>query len=104
MIDINYKPVLKREIEILPAMDEKKQLSLIVLRDKEGITNKNLAMPAELLLILQMFDGSNSIKDIQSNIMKQTNVLLPESELIHLAEELDNSLFLENEKTNDMPQ
>ncbi|MBP7795770.1 MAG: AmmeMemoRadiSam system protein B [Elusimicrobiales bacterium] len=99
MIDINYKPVLKRETEILPAMDEKKQMSLIVLRDKEGITNKNLAMPAELLLILQMFDGSNSIKEIQSNIMKQTNVLLPESELIHLAEELDNALFLENEKT-----
>ncbi|MEF3279483.1 MAG: AmmeMemoRadiSam system protein B [Elusimicrobiota bacterium] len=102
MIDSNYKPLLRSEIEILPARDEKQDANFILIRDKEGLTDKSLIMPFEMLIIIGMFDGNTSIKDIQTEIMKETKTLLPESELIHIVKELDDAYFLENERSKEL--
>lgn len=102
MIDTNTKPVLRSEIEIIPAHDKEENQTFIILQDKEGLVDKRVIMPFETIAILQMLNGENSIKDIQTIIMKETGTLLPESELIHLVNELDNTYFLENERTQQL--
>lgn len=96
MITSDYRPLLKQGVEILPAEHEGNKI--IILKDNEGITNKTLVMPIESLAILQFFNGSNTIKDIQSTILKMTGELISEADIINFVKQLDEANFLENEK------
>jgi len=100
MITSDYKPILKRGVEILPAKD--KERDLILLKDNEGITNQVLVMPVETIALIQFFDGQNSIKDIQNQILKLTNHLVSEYEIIEFVKQLEQANFLENEKVNEI--
>jgi AmmeMemoRadiSam system protein B len=100
MITSDYKPILKRGVEILPAKDKEREL--ILLKDNEGITNQVLVMPVETIGLIQFFDGQNSIKDIQNQILKLTNHLVSEYEIIEFVKQLEQANFLENEKVNEI--
>ena len=100
MITSDYKPLLKRGVEILPARDKEREL--ILLKDNEGITNQVLVMPVETIALIQFFDGQNSIKDIQNQILKLTNHLVSEYEIIEFVKQLEQANFLENEKVNEI--
>jgi AmmeMemoRadiSam system protein B len=100
MITSDYKPILKRGVEILPAKDKEREL--ILLKDNEGITNQVLVMPVETITLIQFFDGQNSIKDIQNQILKLTNHLVSEYEIIEFVKQLEQANFLENEKVNEI--
>jgi len=100
MITSDYKPILKRGVEILPARDKEREL--ILLKDNEGITNQVLVMPVETIALIQFFDGQNSIKDIQNQILKLTNHLVSEYEIIEFVKQLEQANFLENEKVNEI--
>jgi len=100
MITSDYKPILKRGVEILPAKDKEREL--ILLKDNEGITNQVLVMPVETIALIQFFDGQNSIKDIQNQILKLTNHLVSEYEIIEFVKQLEQANFLENEKVNEI--
>jgi len=100
MITSDYKPILKRGVEILPAKDKEREL--ILLKDNEGITNQVLVMPVETIALIQFFNGQNSIKDIQNQILKLTNHLVSEYEIIEFVKQLEQANFLENEKVNEI--
>jgi len=100
MITSDYKPLLKRGVEILPAKDKEREL--ILLKDNEGITNQVIVMPVETIALIQFFDGQNSIKDIQNQILKLTNHLVSEYEIIEFVKQLEQANFLENEKVNEI--
>jgi len=100
MITSDYKPILKRGVEILPARDKEREL--ILLKDNEGITNQVLVMPVETIALIQFFDRQNSIKDIQNQILKLTNHLVSEYEIIEFVKQLEQANFLENEKVNEI--
>jgi AmmeMemoRadiSam system protein B len=100
MITSDYKPILKRGVEIFPAKDKEREL--ILLKDNEGITNQVLVMPVETIALIQFFDGQNSIKDIQNQILKLTNHLVSEYEIIEFVKQLEQANFLENEKVNEI--
>jgi len=100
MITSDYKPILKRGVEILPAKAQDKEV--ILLKDNEGITNQVLVMPVEMMALIQFFDGQNSIKDIQNHILKLTNQLVSEYEIIEFVKHLEKANFLENEQVNEI--
>ena len=100
MITSDYKPLLKMGVEILPAKTEDKEI--IILKDNEGITNQTLVMPIEALALIQFFNGQNSIKDIQNQILKLTNHLISEYEIIDFVKQLEQANFLENEKVYEL--
>ena len=100
MITSDYKPALKQEIEILPA--EHNGRDMILIRDTEGLSNKTLIMPAETIVLLQFFNGSNTIRDIQSKLLKISGELINEAEIIDFVRQIDEANLLENEKTQEM--
>lgn len=100
MITSQYKPLIKQDVEILPAEHEGKHV--IILKDNEGITNRTLIMPAETIILLQFLNGLNTIKDIQTTLLKLTGELINEADIIDFVKQLDESNFLENEKTQEL--
>ncbi|MGC8866694.1 MAG: AmmeMemoRadiSam system protein B [Elusimicrobiales bacterium] len=100
MITSDYRPVLKQQIEIFQAEHEGKQM--ILLKDAEGLTEKTLLMPAETVVLLELFNGKNSVRDIQSTILRTTGELVSESEITDFIKQLEDSYFLEGEKTNEL--
>ncbi len=100
MITQDFRPLLKEQIEILPTEHNGRQM--IILKDNEGLTERNLLMPAESIVLLQLFNGENSIKDIQSLLLKLTGEIISESDIIDFVKQLDDSYFLESEKTAEL--
>lgn len=98
MITSEYRPLLKHNIEILPAKDQERDM--IIIRDSEGIVEKTLIMPAESIVLLQFFNGENSIKDIRSLILKLTGEVISESDIIDFVKQIEDAGYLEGEKTN----
>lgn len=100
MITSEYKPLLKQDIEILPAQHQGREV--IIIRDNEGISNKTVVMPAEMIVLLEFLNGANTIKDIQSKLLKMTGELINEAEIIDFIKQLDETNLLESEKTQQL--
>jgi AmmeMemoRadiSam system protein B len=72
--------------------------NVICLRDPEGFTDKIIMLKPEAFFICTLFDGTHSILDIQAEFTKQFGVLLISDTIHQIIRQLDQCLFLENER------
>ncbi|MBI2191416.1 MAG: AmmeMemoRadiSam system protein B [Planctomycetes bacterium] len=85
-----------RPIEAFPVDDRGQRR--IVIRDPRHLTDRILAVSPEAFLIVAMLDGENSVRDIQAEILKRFQVMIPSEAIEGLVQTLDEHLFLENER------
>ena len=82
-----------RLVEAHPVKD-----NLICLRDPLMFSDKMLLVPPNVLFIITLFDGKHSIVDIQAAYTRQYGDLLFGERVKEIIQQLDASLFLDNER------
>ncbi len=88
-----------RYVEAVPAEVEGERI--ICLRDPQNLSDKILAVPIDTLRILSLFDGTKTVRDIQSLCMERFGELVLSDEIEDLIKQLDEALFLESENFRD---
>lgn len=88
-----------RQIEAFPVETSGKQA--ICIRDPYNFTEKTLVVPHNVFFIISHFDGNHSILDIQAKYSQQYGDLLVSDNIQKIIQELDNNLFLENNRSRD---
>ncbi len=92
MNEISANPMLR----IAPVPVEVEGKKMLVFQDPEGIQEETVLVPLEAAAIIQYFDGTRSIKQIQEELTRQSGQLI-DSELIkNLADQLDKKLLLDS--------
>ena len=71
---------------------------MFLLRDRIGYTQENLIFSPYVVPILANMNGSNSLRDLQADFMRQTGQLLYIEELQNLIAALDQHFFLDNDR------
>lgn len=89
------KPKL-RNIQAVPA--EISGQRVLVFQDPERITPDAVAVPIELAPILQYFDGSNTVLDIQAGLMRKTGQLIDSEQIQKIVQDMDEVFLLESER------
>lgn len=89
------KPKL-RNLNVFPVNLSGKRM--ICLQDPFHFTESPIFVPENAFFIISLFDGENSILDIQEKYMRAYGDLLISDKIRKLAEELDNNLMLESER------
>jgi len=69
---------------------------LVALRDPTGITDHVALLPPRLAMPLGFMDGSNSISDIQAEVMRHAGQLLPLEHITEMVRRLDEALLLDS--------
>jgi AmmeMemoRadiSam system protein B len=83
-----------RYIEAIPAEIDREKI--ICLRDPQNLSDKILAVSIETLRILSLFDGTRTVRDMQTLIMERTGDLIPSDDIKSLIAQLDEALFLDS--------
>ena len=78
----NEYPKLRNGLEAHPIQHSGKQMFL--LRDRIGYAAESLVLTPPVVSILANMNGSNSLRDLQADFMKQTGQLLYMEELQNL--------------------
>ena len=86
-------------IEAYPVEHEGQRV--ICLRDPNHLSDKVLLVSQETVFIISLFDGRNSIEDIQTKCEEKFGEKIPSDELEQLINHLDDALFLESDKFRD---
>ncbi len=89
------KPKL-RTIEILPVQFNGRLHWL--LRDPLQLTEKMLLIPVQGGILLSLLDGSRTLREIQVDLMRLTGEFVMSDQIEGLINQLDECLFLENER------
>ncbi|MGO9019329.1 MAG: AmmeMemoRadiSam system protein B [Syntrophobacteraceae bacterium] len=92
----NEYPKLRNGLEAHPIEHCGKKMFL--LRDRIGYAPESLIFPPPVVSILGNMNGSNSLRDLQADFMRQTGQLLYLEELQNLVKTLDEHLFLDNDR------
>jgi len=71
---------------------------VICLRDPNHISDKVMLLSPETVFIISLFDGVNSIEDIQNKCEEKFGERIPPEDLEQLITQLDDALFLDSEK------
>jgi hypothetical protein len=90
------KPRLRSNLQIQPASLSGQKV--LVFQDPERWSDEAIVLPAQLAPLLQYFDGSRTVSEIQEQIMRQTQQLVPTDNIRSLAHELDQHLLLDSER------
>ena len=88
-----------RFIEVIPTEIDGERI--ICLRDPQNLSEKILAVSPETLIILSLFDGTKTVRDIQSLLMERFGDLVLSEDIESLIRQLDDALFLESENFRD---
>lgn len=89
-----------RPIEAFPVETSGKQS--ICIRDPQNFSENVLLVPYNAFFIISLFDGNHSILDIQTKYSRQYGGDLLLSDNVHqIIKELDNNLFMENDRFKD---
>lgn len=83
-----------RPVEAFPLEHEGQEC--IVLRDPGGYASSMVVLPRGLVEILALFDGANSIVDVQAALMRQHGDLITRQRIEELVEALDGHGFLDS--------
>lgn len=89
------KPKVRHGIEAIPVRYQGKQM--ILLRDRLGYSDRTLLVSPAWARVLALMDGTNSLRDIQAEIMRRTGELIYSDDIEKLVAQLDDCLFLEND-------
>ncbi|MBI4596343.1 MAG: AmmeMemoRadiSam system protein B [Candidatus Tectomicrobia bacterium] len=73
---------------------------VICLRDQMNFSPKMIFLPPRLFYIATLFNGKNSLLDIQAEYMRRFGELFYQEKLQELVDELDNHLFLDSPHFN----
>lgn len=91
--DLEYPRI--RSVEALPMPDGSRQE--ICLRDPRQIAKNILILPPPVFFIATLFDGTNSLRDIQQIFARKYGDLIPLAKITEIVLRLDRELFLESE-------
>jgi MEMO1 family protein len=72
--------------------------TLLCLQDPENVSEKVLFLPPAAVFVVSRFDGRHSVVDIQSDYMRHFGEFLFTEQVEALIAQLDEGLFLENER------
>jgi hypothetical protein len=92
----NEYPKLRNGLEAHPM--ERSGEKMLLLRDRIGYAPESLVFSAHFVPILAKMNGSNSLRDLQADFMRQTGQLLYIEELQRIVATLDEYLFLDNDR------
>jgi len=70
----------------------------LLLRDPLQLTDNMLVVPAQAGLFLALLDGTRTLREIQVDLMRLTGELVMSEQIEGLLKQLDECLFLENER------
>lgn len=93
---MNDYPKLRQGLEAFPVHHEGRQV--VLLRDRLGYCAESLLIPRPLAALLLKMDGTNSLRDLQLDLMRMTGELLYIEKLQEFVDRLDEHLFLDNER------
>lgn len=85
-----------RQLEAIPHKLDGKQV--LILRDPWSVSDAVLAVPIELVPMLRLLNGQNSILDIQAALTRQLGSIVYREQIDRLVLQLDEALFLANER------
>jgi len=90
-------PRLRMDLEFFPIQQGKEQLILI--RDSLGLVEQGKAVPRPLYEIMAQLNGTNTVRDIQMYLMRQSGgVLVGTDEVEQLLAQLDELYLLNTER------
>ena len=89
-------PKVRNGLEAVPFEHQGKRL--ILLRDLMGYAGDSLLIPPPLAALLTQMNGENSLRDLQAYYMRATGNLLFMEDLQEFVHKLDENLFLESER------
>lgn len=95
MANASSRPAL-RSLESIVVPD-RKHGRVVVLRDTQGVTDRQAVIPQGLLPIVARFNGSRTCAEIASDLSGELGETVPVDAIVHLADELEKGLFLEGE-------
>lgn len=91
----NFYPKL-RQVDIFPT--EYSGQKVVCLRDPLNLSGKILFFPYPAFFIVSLFDGQNSVVDIQEKFMRQFGELLFREKIQELANQLEEHFLLDSER------
>ena len=91
--DLEYPRV--RYVEVFPV--ETNDGHAFGLRDPSGISTGTFLLSPDIFYLLQFFDGKHSLLDLRSKYYQSFGQFLGEEKLLHIVENLEAHLFLQNE-------
>lgn len=71
---------------------------MICLRDPYHFTNKVVMVPYNVFFIISLFDGEQTLLDIQAEYMRKYGELLFKERILEIIEEMDSHLLLDSER------
>jgi len=88
-------PKLRSDLIVVPV--EVSGERLLLFQDPERWCQELVFVPIELTPILQQFDGSLSVREIQENLMRQTRELVPSEVIEKIITELEERHLMDSE-------
>jgi AmmeMemoRadiSam system protein B len=82
-----------RPVEAIPLEAEGRKM--IVLRDGSGISDAQLVVSPTAFFVVTLFDGTNTVRDMQAAFMRKVGELLPSEKIQEIVERLDDAMLLE---------
>lgn len=94
-VDRNSKPRLRR-VEPVPVLMGGKEA--IGLRDPLQLSDRMLCVSKDVLVVLSMLDGRNSLLDIQASLSAQAGRIVFMEDILSIVERLDDANLLEGDR------
>jgi len=90
-------PSARTDLELFPVQHGGQQMILI--RDQLGLVQEGKAIALPLYQIMTLLDGKNTLRDLQTELMRQKGgVLVGTDEVMSLVAHLDESFLLDSER------
>ena len=90
-------PTVRTDLELFPVQHGGQQMILI--RDRLGLVQEGKAIALPLYQVMTLMDGKNTIRDLQTELMRQKGgVLVGTDEVKSLLAHLDESFLLDSER------
>lgn len=90
------KPEFNPRLRVSPVPVEVQGKRMLIFQDPEGFTEETVLMPLEAAAIVQFFDGSRSVREIQEELMRQSGQLIDTDLIQEVVNQLDERLLLES--------
>jgi len=88
-------PILRRDIQMIPAQSQGRRM--IAFLDPYRLTEGTIALDMRLLPILKLLDGTHTLQDIQTALMRQQGgTMVPLSEVESFLDGLDRAFLLQS--------
>jgi AmmeMemoRadiSam system protein B len=88
-------PIVRRDLEFFPVQHQGQQVILV--QDHLGLSPEGKALPLPLYQLMVLLDGTRSVTDLQTEIMRQKGgVLVSRDEIQTVLSHLDSSFLLDS--------